>query len=101
MGGLRRRLMLLALFAAGAAPAQAPRSEPALLELNTASRAELESLPGIGPALAERLLKARQRQDFEDWADVMRRVSGIRAATAARLSAQGLRVRGQAYKATR
>jgi competence protein ComEA len=89
----RRALLLLALPAAlQAQPAATP------LELNQASRAELESLPGIGPALAERLLTARAQQPFKDWADLRRRVRGIGAALARRLSAQGLRVQGLAYE---
>jgi competence protein ComEA len=88
----RRALLLLALPAA-------LRAQPtATLELNQASRAELESLPGIGPALAERLLTARAQQPFKDWADLRRRVRGIGAALARRLSTQGLRVQGLAYE---
>lgn len=64
------------------------------VEANTASRAELESLPGLGPALVQRLLAARP---FADWADLMRRVSGVKAATAKKLSTAGLRVSGQAF----
>lgn len=68
-----------------------------LLEANQASRAELESLSGLGPAKVERMLSARREALFKDWADLRRRVSGIGAATAAKLSAQGLRVAGQAF----
>jgi len=88
-------MALAALAESALSPAQA--QEPATLELNAATRAELESLPGIGPALAERLLQARQQRRFDDWADLMRRVRGIRAAMAAKLSALGLRINGQAY----
>lgn len=72
------------------------QDEPAV-EVNTASRAELESLPGLGPALVQRLLAARP---FTDWADLMRRVPGIKASMARKLSAAGLRVAGQAFPAT-
>ena len=64
------------------------------VEANTASRAALESLPGLGPALVQRLLAARP---FQDWADLMHRVPGVKAATARKLSAAGLRVSGQAF----
>lgn len=64
------------------------------VEANTATRAELESLPGLGPALVQRLLAARP---FHDWTDLMRRVPGIKAAAARRLSAAGLRVAGAAF----
>ena len=83
---MKRRALLL--WAAAPALAQAE------VEANTATRAELESLPGLGPALAQRLLAARP---FKDWADLTRRVPGIKAATATKLSAAGLRVAGQPF----
>ena len=86
---MKRRALLL--WAALPALAQAE------VESNTATRAELESLPGLGPALAQRLLAARP---FKDWADLMRRVPGVKAAAARRLSAAGLRVAGQPFSAT-
>lgn len=64
------------------------------VEANSATRAELESLPGLGPALVQRLLAARP---FKDWTDLMRHVPGVKAAAARKLSAAGLRVAGQAY----
>ncbi|MDM4765555.1 DUF655 domain-containing protein [Pelomonas sp. SE-A7] len=89
---MRRRLALLGLLAAVA------RAEPSLLEVNQASQAQLESLEGVGPALAERILRQRQRKAFESWADLRKRVGGLGEKQAARLSAQGLRVRGQAFQ---
>ena len=68
-----------------------------LLELNQASRAELESLPGLGVQRVERLLVERAKVPFSDWADLRQRVAGIGEATAKKLSTQGLRVNGQAY----
>lgn len=94
---MQRRRLLLAMLACGAGASGAQDEPPPTLELNRASRAELESLPGIGPQLAERLLRARAERLFADWADVLRRVGGIRAASARKLSAQGLRVNGQPY----
>ena len=82
----RRALLLWA--------AAMPVLAQAEVDANTATRAELESLPGLGPALAQRLLAARP---FKDWADLTRRVPGIKAATARKLSAAGLRVAGQAF----
>jgi competence protein ComEA len=66
------------------------------VEANTATRAELESLPGLGPALVQRLLAARP---FADWSDLMRRVPGVKAAAARKLSAAGLRVGSLAFGA--
>ncbi len=45
----------------------------ALIDLNTATQAELETLPGIGPVLAKRLISARPFADLEDF----KRVPGI------------------------
>ncbi len=83
----RRGLLLWAAFPAWA---------QAEVEANTATRAELESLPGLGPALVQRLLAARP---FKDWTDLTRRVPGVKAAMARKLSATGLRVAGQAFSA--
>jgi competence ComEA-like helix-hairpin-helix protein len=49
------------------------------LDLNTATRAELQRLPGIGPALAQRIVEVRERHGrFADPGD-LRRVPGIGA----------------------
>jgi len=54
------------------------------IDLNRADAAELQSLPGIGPALAERIVAERKEQMFTS-ADDLVRVRGIGAATIARL----------------
>lgn len=78
---------LLGLAAAGALA----------LEINTASEADLDAIDGCGPATTARILAARRQGAFADWADLMRRVKGIRAATAARWAAQGVTVAGQSW----
>jgi len=40
------------------------------VNLNSASQAELESLPGVGPKLAERIIQARQRKPFASLSDL-------------------------------
>lgn len=87
---MQRRAWLL-LWAAASAFAQ-----PVEVEVNSASRAAMESLPGLGPSLVRRLLAGRP---FADWADLMRRVPGVKAAMARKLSAAGLRVAGQVFSA--
>lgn len=96
---LMRGLAAACLTMAAMAGSQADPG-PRLLELNTASRAQLESLRGLGPALVERLLLARQQRIFEGWADLRQRVRGIGPALAQRLSDQGLRVAGQVWQAS-
>ena len=65
------------------------------VEINTANEAELDSVRGLGPASTQRILNAREAGSFEDWEDVMKRVKGIRRATAEKLSADGLTVNGK------
>jgi len=64
-------------------------------EVNQASEAELDSVKGLGPASTARILEARAQGLFKDWADLMRRVKGIKPALAAKLSEGGLRVNGK------
>jgi competence protein ComEA len=67
------------------------------LDANRATQADLESLQGIGVAMAERVLEARRAGPFRDWDDLRARVKGIDKARAAALSAQGLTVSGVPY----
>lgn len=88
-----RRLLnalILALSAAGASLALA-------VEVNTATEAELDSVKGLGPSQTARILQAREKGQFKDWADLMARVKGIRPATAEKLSVNGLTVNERSY----
>jgi len=52
------------------------RIVPRRVNLNTATQAELEQLPGVGPALAKRIIAARQAKQFSSLAD-LDKVSGV------------------------
>lgn len=66
----------------------------AAMDVNQADEAELDSIKGIGPALSGRILAERKKGTFKDWADLMARIKGIRPASAAKFSRQGLTVDG-------
>ena len=67
------------------------------VDVNRATQADLESVPGIGPTLSTRLLNERVQGPFADWIDLLRRVKGIGWHGAQRLSRGGLRVDGQPH----
>ena len=72
-------------LSAGPGPVSAP-AEPALLDLNAATVAELERLPGIGPSRARDIVADRERHgSFSRVAD-LDRIPGIGPAAVARLS---------------
>lgn len=64
------------------------------VDVNAASEAELDGIKGIGPSLSRKILAERQRGDFKDWADLIKRVKGIQPKAAQRLSEAGLTVNG-------
>jgi phosphatidylserine/phosphatidylglycerophosphate/cardiolipin synthase-like enzyme len=66
------------------APTTSPES--AVINLNTSTQAELETLPGIGPKLAQRIIATRQQQLFTSLDDFEQRVSGIGPSVRAQLA---------------
>jgi competence protein ComEA len=80
---------LLALFAAAAFAA---------VDANKATQAELESIKGIGPAIAGKILDERKKGAFKDWNDMVERVKGVGEGNAAKFSAEGLTVNGATFK---
>lgn len=63
-----------------------PRTPPAIvpIDINRADAEELQRLPGIGPALAHRIIDARRARPFTVVTDLVR-VPGIGPATVSRL----------------
>lgn len=71
--------------AGGDGPAGAGTSEPAPVDLNTADQAALETLPGVGPAIARRILDWRRDNGGFHSVDELQEVPGIGPATMERL----------------
>jgi|GEM_PF-2471332 len=65
------------------------------LEINDASRAQLEQLDGIGVATAERILAERARAPFAGWSDLQKRVKGLSARRVQQWQAQGVTVNSE------
>jgi comEA protein len=59
-------------------------SSDKLINLNTATQTELETLPGVGPKLAQKIIETRNQQPFTSLED-LERVPGIGSATIDRL----------------
>lgn len=77
-GGVGARHVLALIFSLSTGLATAggvPIGPP--LDLNQATRAEIEAARGVGVELTERLLQARAQGPFKDWIDLRRRVKGI------------------------
>mgnify|MGYP000963432692 CR=1 FL=1 len=70
----------------------------AAVDVNTASPADLDSIKGIGPGTSTKILEVRKAGKFKDWSDLIDRMPGIGEKRAAKLSAEGLTVNGEAFK---
>jgi competence protein ComEA len=66
----------------------------AAVDANQASRAELETVKGIGPGLSGKIMEARKSGAFKNWGDLVERVGGVGPGNAARFSQAGLTVAG-------
>lgn len=64
------------------------------VDANTASADELQTIRGIGPAMAARIVEARQREPFRDLDDLRSRVRGIGEKNLRRMHDAGLDVGG-------
>lgn len=72
----------------------------AAVDINKATLADLDSIKGIGPSTSTKILDERKTSPFKDWGDLIQRVPGIGGKRAAKLSAEGLTVNGDAFKPT-
>ncbi|NBO13107.1 MAG: helix-hairpin-helix domain-containing protein [Betaproteobacteria bacterium] len=66
---------LFTYLALGLACCLANASTP--IDANTASVEQLQSIAGIGPATAQRIIQTRQRKPFKDLRDFAERVPGV------------------------
>ena len=84
--------IILALFAALCASLAM-----AAVEVNTATAADLDTIKGIGPKMAESILDERKKNgNFKDWADFAARVKGVGEKNSVKFSESGLTVAGKA-----
>ena len=88
---LKKILAILALLYAAAAFAA--------VDVNTAKASDLDGVKGIGPVMSKRILDERKKGKFKDWNDMIERVKGLGESSATKLSAEGLTVNGEAFKA--
>ena len=69
----------------------------AAVDVNKGTGAELDGLKGVGPAMSRQIVEAREQGAFKNWPDFMSRVKGVKEKKAAKLSAGGMTVNGQAF----
>lgn len=63
---------------------------PSKVKLNTSPREWLTACPGIGPALADAVIRERQERFFGSWEDLRERVPGMGPAKLAGLREAGV-----------
>ncbi|MGE0394015.1 MAG: ComEA family DNA-binding protein [Vicinamibacterales bacterium] len=80
-GGLLAMVMTMAIAVASAAAQErntkAPAPAPAVVNLNTASVAQLDALPGIGLKVAERIVEYRQKHGGFKRVEELMNVRGV------------------------
>jgi competence protein ComEA len=67
----------------------------AQVDVNKADAAALDSVKGVGPSMSKTILAERAKGEFKDWADFEKRVKGVGAKSATKLSTAGLQVNGK------
>jgi hypothetical protein len=91
---LRRRILSHLLVPSVFLAAFSARKADALeINVNAASVEDLRSLQGLGPQLAQRIVRERARGPYRDLEDLRARVRGLGERTVRKLVRHGLRVR--------
>lgn len=85
---LARKLVDGELVTVGVPAPSAGAAAGGLVNLNTATAAELEALPGVGPVLAQRIIAYREEHGGFRSVDELREVPGIGDATFAELESR-------------
>lgn len=70
----------------------------AAVDANKASATELDSVKGIGPVIAGRIVAERGKAPFKDWDDLIKRVDGFGPKSSVKFSENGLTVNGASYQ---
>ncbi|TFW00957.1 hypothetical protein E4K72_14835 [Oxalobacteraceae bacterium OM1] len=71
------------------------------VEVNKADQAQLDSVKGIGPKISKAIVDERDKNgSFKDWDDFEKRVKGIGAKNASKMSDAGLTVNGKSMSGT-
>ena len=71
----------------------------AQVDVNKADAAALDSVKGIGPKTSKAIIDERTKGgEFKDWADFEKRVKGVGAKNAKKLSMAGLQVGGKSLE---
>lgn len=68
------------------------------LDVNRATAQQLQEIKGIGPVMAERIVKERKKGDFTSWQDLQDRVSGVADGKSKQFSKSGLTVGKATYQ---
>jgi competence protein ComEA len=71
----------------------------AQVDVNKADAAALDSVKGVGPKMSKVIIDERTKGgEFKDWADFEKRVKGVGAKNAKKLSMAGLQVGGKSLE---
>jgi competence protein ComEA len=65
------------------------------MDLNQATRAEIEAVRGVGVELTDRLLAAREQGPFQDWGEARKRVKGLGKRALMGFAEAGFHIRNQ------